>query len=217
MICSCILRAGTEESTRGTWLGSGMGIRALLESRRTRMWGWLHEGQGHTHTQEEGVQQHTLPPRNHIWCARTGGQGCGGAARDEAGRREEGRARTCRTKWKDKRRTLRAICIKAPETSAVWDGSWREVLLTDGGLPATKALPYQPRSWRLAELSQNIHRVDLPFRKMAGAALGRQLLVLSDNETESGPREKGSKGMDSVEEKRGLMSWQVSLFTTAQP
>lgn len=27
---------------------------------------------------------------HHIWCARTGGKGCGGVARDGAGMREEG-------------------------------------------------------------------------------------------------------------------------------
>lgn len=72
--------------------------------------------QGHTHAQKESVQQYTPLPRNHIWYALTAGQGCGSAARDEAAMREEGRGRMCSTKWKDKRRALKAICIKASET-----------------------------------------------------------------------------------------------------
>lgn len=87
MTHSYILRAVTEESARGTWLAQGRGSELC----------WSLKGQGCgggcTYAQEESEQQNTLLPRNHMWCARTGGQGCGSAARDEAGMREEGRAR----------------------------------------------------------------------------------------------------------------------------
>lgn len=91
---SCILRSCNRGKHKGVvpdW-AQGWGWE-LCWSLRGQGWGggWP-KARGHTCAEEEGVQKHTLLPENHIRCTLAGGKGCEGAARDEAGTREEGRS-----------------------------------------------------------------------------------------------------------------------------
>lgn len=83
--------------------------------------GWLHKGKGHTYVRSGGkCATADASSGNHIWRATTGGQGGGGAARDEAGMREEGRARRAAPSGRVREeRALKAIHVKASEASAV--------------------------------------------------------------------------------------------------
>ena len=85
------------------------------------MGGWLHKGKGHTYVRSGGkCATADASSGNHIWRATTGGQGGGGAARDEAGMREEGRARRAAPSGRVREeRALKAIRVKASEASAV--------------------------------------------------------------------------------------------------
>ena len=69
--------------------GSGMGMRALLESQRQGCVG-LTKGKGANMCLGGRCMRAHTSSSHHIWCARSGGKGCGGVARDGAGMREEG-------------------------------------------------------------------------------------------------------------------------------
>ena len=64
--------------------GSGMGMRALLESQRQGC-GGLTKGKGANMCLGGRCMRAHTSSSHHIWCARTGGKGCGGVARDGAG------------------------------------------------------------------------------------------------------------------------------------